>query len=206
MTLAFISALLFVLLLPLVGMAVVDKRSKSDIWDSGSSKVAVWLDAADAQSIFDDPSATDGWYQPSYQLQTTIGPDRESEDVLDEAGTVLKSRTSQNLFTLTTTFAQSNDAIFALIAHLEDADNATKLRYPMPTNTDGTSQWILGYNVNIRKENWTLDVQQGEDRTPQVTFVFSADDNGDIYEQVTLPDDTDDSEWDSYSEFKDTPA
>jgi hypothetical protein len=204
MTLTAISLILFALLFPLFGaMAVSDRRSKSDVYDSGSSKVAVLLSAADAQSIFSDPSATEGWYIPSYQLQTTIGPDRESEDVTDEAGTVIKSRTSQDLFTLTTTFMQSNDAIFALIEHLEDAANATRLRYPMPTNTDGEDQWVFGYNVNIRKENWSLDVQEGEDRQPQITFVFSKDSNGDIYDIVTLPDNQSDSAWDDYADFKD---
>ncbi len=133
---------------------VNDMRVKAEAWDGGSSKLAVWLDAADAQAIFDDASATDGWYMPSYQQQTEVGPDRDSEEVKDEADNLIKTRVNRDEFVVVTTFFQSTSSLIRLIEHLEESANATKLRYPMPTDVDTISQWVLMYSVTVRKENW----------------------------------------------------
>lgn len=187
-------------------MAVFDQRDKTESYDGGSSKVALWLDAAAVAAIYPDASPVAGWYMPSFQLQSELGPDRDSEEVKDEADNLIKTRTNRDEFILTTTFFQSSDSVIRLIEYFEQAANATKLRYPMPTNVDTEQQWLFGYNVTVRKENWRIAAQNAQDRTIQVTFVFSKDANGDIKDIATLPDSQADPLWDDFTEFKDTPV
>lgn len=186
-------------------MAVVDKRNKAEAYDGGSSQVALWLDAAAVAAIYPDASPLEGWYMPSFQLQSEYGPDRDSEEVKDEADNLIKTRTNRDEFVLITTFFQSTDEVIRLIEYFEQAANATLLRYPLPTNDDDETQWLFGYNATIRKENWRVAAQNAQDRTIQVTFVFSRDADGNIKDIATLPESQVDAAWDDYGAFKDTP-
>jgi len=196
-------SLLLIALLPLFPMAVVDKRDKTKAYDSGSSKVAVFLTTAQATAVWG--TGTGGWIMPSYQVSTQIGPDRDSEDIKDEADNLVKTRTTRDEFVLITTFYQTDDDTLKLLAWMETAANATQLRYPMPTG-DATKpdQWVFGYSVTVAKENWRIEAAKGSDRTRQVTFRFSKDANGKIYDIISLVTDQTQVAWTPYANFKDT--
>ena len=186
-----------------------DLRSKTAVYDGGSSLLSVYLTAAQHEAVTNAAAGTGvaGWYTPSYQESTEVGPERESDEVRDEANNLIKIRNARDEFVLTTTFMQTDDVTLRLLTLLEDASNAVPVRYPMPTNTSGEKQWVFGYNVNVRKEDWRIQIQNNTDRTRQVTFLFSnSEATGKTYEIITLPDDQADAAWADYAIFKDAYA
>ena len=195
----------------LLGYVNVDERAEDQVWDGGSSDIAFGFTQAKHVAATGDPSAPGGWISPSFQMESAYGPDRDSEEVKDEADNLLKVRISRDEFIITTTFAQSTARVHNLLSYLEKPANAVPSRYPLPINDPTTgetdpnrSQWILLYKTTVRLENWSVTVQNNADRTREVTFVGSKDDQGRIYEIVELPNDTSDAEWAPYSEFIDT--
>jgi hypothetical protein len=186
-------------------MSVQDKRSKALAYDGGSSEVAVFLTALQAVAVY-GAGSTLGWYKPSFQLQTEVGPDRESEDIFDEADNLIKVRTTKDEFILSTEFLQTDDATLKLLDILENPVNSVPLRYPMPTNDEDEDQWIFMYSATVRKENWRLAAGRNADRTRKVTFVASKNLDGLIRDIVTLPSDQTDAAWADYAGFKDARA
>ena len=186
---------------------VVDQRSKTEVYDSGSSLLAILLSAADAISIFNDPSAVEGWYIPSFQETTQVGPDRDTETVRDEAGTRIKQRTSRDEFVIITVFFQTDDDLLNFMAFLENENNARRIRYPMPTQQASTveQQWVFGHSATVRKEDWRIEAADDQDRKRSVTFVLAEDTLGNpVSTIVTLPASQVDAAWDAFSDFKDT--
>lgn len=189
-------------------MAVVDKRNKALAYEGGSSQIAVGLTAVQAQEAMGDASEAGGWYIIGYQEGGQFGPDRDSEEVKDEADELVKVRTTRDEFVITNTVMQTDDKTLLLLEWLEDAENGVPARYPLPTNQgeglDVEAQWVFLYNANVRKENWTVSTGADSIRSRQFTLVGTRDTEGNLKAIVTLPVDQGDPAWGDYSEFIDT--
>jgi hypothetical protein len=206
MLLLLILTVLSFALLPVAALGVVvDLRNKGNVYEGGSSRVAVYLTADQAQEAFADATAVAGWYQPSYQESTQVGPERETEELKDEADNLIRARTTSDNFLLITTFFQTDEDTIRLLDWLEDAENAVPLRYPMPTNDEDEMQWVFLYAANVRKEDWRIEASRGAVRSRQVTFTASRNEEGRLREIVTLPNDQGDAAWADYEAFSDTP-
>lgn len=195
-------------LLLMVGMAVVDRRDKAKVYDSGSSRVAIFLDDAKAAALTaylgGIGTVTAGWNMISYQLTSQYGPDRDTEQRKDEAGQLMKNRQTRNEFRLITTLLQTDAATLRILEWLEEAQNAVPLRYPLPTNDPAITQWLFMPSATVLPESWRVEAGEGADRTRQVTFVGNADESGVIKQIVELPTDQISVEWDDYADYKDS--
>lgn len=186
--------------------AVVDRRDKTLAYRGGSSELAIYLDGTQAPEATGDPSAVAGWYVLGYLEGGEIGPARDSEEIKDEADVLVANPVTRDEFDVSNTVMQTDDETLAILTWLEDAANGVPGRYPLPTNTTGTSQWFFFYVLNARIEDWRLNTSREGLRTRDFTLFATRDGSGNLYDIATLGSDQGAAEWDSYGTFKDTPV
>ena len=134
----------------------------------------------------------------------TLGPQRETEDIKDEADVLVAQTETSSEFVVANEIMQSDDATLNLLAWLEEAANAQLFRYFLPTQVTTEKQCIFIYNGNVRKDNWTVTTAAGAVRARGFEVVGTADGSGYIYKIITLPTNQADAQWASYAAFKDS--
>jgi hypothetical protein len=185
-------------------MASVDLRNSSDVHSKGSSKLAFGLTAAQGAAAFPSGHAAvgGGWVILGNLQGGTVGPDRDIEEVKDEADSLIETIVNRDEVVIANTLMQTDSDILNFLTWLED--NAVPARYPLPLKNDTTnSQWWLFYSVTSRKTNWTLNTGN-EGRRRAFEILAAKDSSGNLYVVEDLPDDTTDAAWTNYSEFIDS--
>lgn len=181
-------------------MPIVDKRNDANVYYGGSDRLEVYLEAADAQSVF-GASAVAGWYTISYMDGGELGPEIESEDIKSEAGVIVDTRVTTDEFVVTNTVLQSDVETYDLLDLL--TDGFRKYRYALPADRDSNESptaWIVTgvYRGKVDKSNWREATAEGEQRTREFTVRGSKQtDGGAAFVRAKVTSLTDESGWPS---------
>lgn len=142
----------------------IDHRAASEVFEGGSSLVQVYLPVGEAQAIY-GASATAGWHTLGYQSGGTVGPEIESEQLKDEAGTLIRNKETSNEFVFKNSSMQTPATLLNLFElYLELT--AHRYRYVLPTAPETPSAWqVWGIQNGLAdKENWTIGTAEGATR------------------------------------------
>ncbi|MEL7169933.1 MAG: hypothetical protein AAGN64_11355, partial [Bacteroidota bacterium] len=141
------------------------------------------------------------WYVLAKLAGGTLGENEQSEEVYDEAGEFSKRSRSRKQKTISNASQQATPWIYALLEYLKD--NSVKARYPLPTNTPGTSIWRF-YPALRCASIGDESTSEGVRTVPFELVADSVDGNPPMIGPVELPDDTTDAAWGPYSDYIDT--
>lgn len=191
-------------------MAFIDRRTNAEVYSNGSSKLAIGLTEAQAQAIatnagFDAAAVsafTAGWYSLSKLVGGNLGENEQSEEIYDEAGDFSKRTRSRKQKTISNAAQQATPWVHAALEYLKD--NPVPGRYPLPTNTTGTSIWRFFPALrcaSIGQES----TSEGLRTLPFELVADGVDGSAPMIGPVELPDDTTDAAWVApYDDYIDT--
>ena len=186
-------------------MAVVDLRDTSNVFQKGSSLLAVGLTAAQGALAFPagHPAVGGGWIVIGNLEGGTIGISRDINEIKDEADALVISEVTRNELIIQNTVFQTDSAVLNFLDWLED--NSVPGRYPLPTPalTATPWQWWFFPVINNRKIDWSLPTGNAV-RTRTTELLVTENGTDPLFTVIELPTDQADAAWSSYGTFIDT--
>jgi hypothetical protein len=176
-------------------MAVVDRRSSIDSpYRQGSSRLAVGLTSTQVGDLLENASDA-AWYTIGELQGGEIGPDRDIDEVTNEAGEQVAQVTTREEFIVGNTIQTTDTETMELLTGLEDL--YVPARYPLPAGTDGSGSdmhqlWYFPH-VTVMKEDWRLNTDNAV-RTREFTFKAVKREGDPVYAVATV-DLTDSTNW-----------
>ena len=174
-------------------MAEIDRRETiAKPFKQGSSRLAVGLTETQAQEIIDQ-AADPGWYVLGELEGGQIGPSRDTEENLNEAGEQVNQIVTRDEFIVGNTMMSTDDQTLKLLDWLED--HYVPARYPLPAEVDdmGVQLYQLWYfpHVTLMKEDWRINTtNETRTRDFQVKAVKRLGDPIAAFATVSLADET----------------
>lgn len=185
-------------------MAIVDLRSSTNVFQKGSSLLAVGLTAAQGALAFPagHPAVGGGWIQIGNLEGGNIGISRDIEEIKDEADALVATLVSRNELVISNTMYQTDSAVLNFFTWLED--NSVVGRYPLPTPalTSTPFQWWFFPVITNRKIDWQLPTGNAI-RTRPFELLVTENGTDPLFTVTELPNDQADTAWNSYTAFKD---
>lgn len=176
---------------------IVDKRSDALVYEGGSDLLQLYVDAAAALALPGFAPLGAGWYTLSYLQGGSWGPERESEEIKSESGHKVRDRVTSNKFIFANGAMQTDDDTIDALDYFEE--NSTKARYFSPTlpSTPAAFQVVGYFDVKVRKENWTIDTNEGALHVRAFTLDGTEDTDGNLKVIETIVDIDDEASWPS---------
>lgn len=186
-------------------MALVDLRNSTNVFQKGSSLLAVGLTAAQGALAFPAGhlAVGGGWIQIGNLEGGNIGISRDIEEIKDEADALVTTLVSRNELVISNTMFQTDSAVLNFFTWLED--NSVPGRYPLPTPalTATPFQWWLFPVVTNRKIDWQLPTGNAI-RTRPFELLVSENGTDPLFSVIELPTLQTDPLWTPYSAFIDS--
>lgn len=140
-------------------MAFTDRRETiNDPYRQGSSLLALGLNGTNATELIGD-SADPAWYSIGELEGGELGPSRDTEEILNEAGEQVVQVTNRDEFVITNTLQSTDVETLTILEKMENL--YLPARYPLPAGTDGSGtemhqMWYFPH-VTVMKEDWRLN-------------------------------------------------
>ena len=186
-------------------MAVVDLRDTINVFQKGSSLLAVGLTLAQAAVAFPvgHSAAVGGWIVIGNLEGGQIQRSRDIEEIKDEADALVVTLVTRDELIVQNTVFQTDSAILDFFTWYEDT--AVPARYPLPTPalTATPDQWWFFYETVNRKIDWAVPTSNAI-RSRAFEILVTLDGTNPLFTVIELPTDQMDAAWTPFPGFIDT--
>ena len=178
-------------------MGFINRNDAAKTFEGGSSKLAVFLLAAQCDEIWEGLTApVGGWATGMYSLSILTGGDMgrdvDVEVERDEAGNEIKTVVKRDDIVIGNAARQTDDYTLRLLDWLET--HYVPGRYPLPAGHDDAGNalhqvWCMPH-VRVDKESWKQNTADGAKRQRSFTLrsVKRNDEGPGFYQTVRLDD------------------
>ena len=141
-------------------MGLTDRRDKTKTYEKGSSLLFFFLTQAQKEEAWAQLAApaggwTDGWEGIGFLVGGDLGPDRDTEIDLDEAGERIKEVVNRDEFVIGNAARQTDDYTLHLLEWLES--NEVPARYALPAGEADFSELGDGSDVREVHQVWAFN-------------------------------------------------